>query len=187
MPPRAWGLVLALLLSTSVPVSSAPGLPDDGVARLDHVRSTESWVLALLDQGAAESPTLERLLAQLQQTDTIVYVQPGICAFGHFRACLPNFVARSGSVRYLRIVFDPHQARGPQLIALIGHELQHAVEIARAPAVHDADGMGRLFRKIGISPACPKALPDCFETDAARLAGDSILEELWISTSGSTR
>jgi hypothetical protein len=70
---------------------------------------------------------------------------------------------------------------GAQELALIGHELQHALEIARAPDIRSPDDITALFRRIGRSPHCPRGTPDCFETSAALAVGEQVLRELLAS------
>jgi hypothetical protein len=143
-----------------------------------QVRSTHTWVLDFLQEGYERSSTFRELLVDLEHTDAIVYVEPGICAFGHLMACLPNVVVATGGVRYLRVVFDPSRASGNRALALIGHELHHARDVARAPDVRTADDVIQLFRRLGFSPMCRRGIPDCFETVAARTTGDRIYDEL---------
>lgn len=159
--------------------ASRPGAQTTGgPASPSGVRSTVTWVLDLLREGEATSATFRTVVTALGRTDAIVYVEPGICAFGRFHACLPAAVSTSGGVRYLRVLFEPARAPRPQLIALIGHELQHALEVATVPGVRSSDGIRRLFGRVGQSVECPKGMVDCFETTAARDVGDRILAEL---------
>jgi hypothetical protein len=148
----------------------------DGDADGAHVRSTDSAMLDILREGSRRSETFESLVDALDQTSTIVYVERGVCGFGHYAACLPHAVTVVGSVRYLRILVDP--SRAGDVIALIAHELQHALEIAHAPAIRTGDDMTAVFRRIGRSPSCPRGVPDCFETSAALAIGDAVLREL---------
>jgi hypothetical protein len=154
--------------------------PSADPSELAHVRSTDAELLLLLRDGGARSPTLQSLLRALGGTDTIVYVERGICGFGHFKACLPHAIAASGSTRFLRILIDPHE-RGPRAVSLIAHELQHAFEIAAVESVRSADDVTALFRRIGRSPHCPGGTPDCFETSAARAVGIAVLDEMLAS------
>jgi hypothetical protein len=143
-----------------------------------HVRSTDAAMLEVLREGSRRSETFESLVDALDQTSTIVYVERGVCGFGHYAACLPHTVTVVGSIRYLRVVVDPSRAQNMNMIALIAHELQHTLEIARAPTVRTADDITALFRRIGRSPSCPRGLPDCYETSAALAIGDAVLNEL---------
>ena len=62
-------------------------------------------------------------------------------------------------------------------LALIGHELRHAVEIADAPDVVDASSLVRGSEKIGFrAPASPPGVS--FDSDAAVEAGYQVLREL---------
>jgi hypothetical protein len=143
-----------------------------------RVRSTQTWVLDLLRQGEQQSATFRWLMVELAATDAIVYVEPGICAFGHLAACLPHPIVVVGSARYLRVTFDPHRRSAIENLALIGHELQHALEIASTQGVRTPDAVAQLFGRIGFSPSCPAGVPDCYETDAARVIGIRIEREL---------
>ena len=62
-------------------------------------------------------------------------------------------------------------------IALIGHELRHAVEIADAPDVVDASSLVREYEKIGF--LSPRVTPGVsFDSDAAVEAGYQVLRDL---------
>jgi hypothetical protein len=50
--------------------------------------------------------------------------------------------------RYLRIQIAV-AARGNELIALVGHELQHALEVAESPGVRDEPSLMALYEAIG--------------------------------------
>jgi len=141
-----------------------------------HVRSTDARILEMIREGSGRSETFKSLVDALNQLNTIVYVEPGICGFGHYAACLPHTITIGSGFRYLRIVVDP--GRAPDTISLIAHELQHALEIARAPSIQTAADMTALFRSIGRSPSCPRGVPDCYETSAALAIGDAVLNEL---------
>jgi len=135
-------------------------------------------VLDVIREASVRSATFAGILAALDATDAFVYVQPGVCAFGNLDACLPQTIGVGSGARYLRVLFDPYRSNRAQVIALIGHELQHALEIAQAPTVRSHDDVIRLFQRIGFSPHCPQGLPDCYETDTARTVGDRIRTEL---------
>ena len=59
-----------------------------------------------------------------------------------------QFVAAAGAQRYVRIYLD---ARLPddQAVAILGHELQHASEIAEHSWVVDQETLGMLYARIG--------------------------------------
>ena len=165
------GSTLAVLWTTLFAgVSSNP-------ATSPHVRSTDARILQRVRDGCRQSATFRTLVDQIDKTNTIVYVERGICGFGHFKACLPHWIAVAGNTRFLRIIVEGG-GEGAQELALVGHELQHALEIARASNIQSADDITELFGRIGRSPHCPAATPDCYETSAALAAGDAVLREI---------
>jgi hypothetical protein len=169
-------IVLAALW-TIAPCGTIQHCVEAPTAKFEHVRSSEAAMVESLREGWTRSATFRRLIEQLNQSETIVYIERGICGFGHYRACLPHWIAIRAGVRYIRILIDPTQ-RGERELALIAHELQHALEIAQAPGIRTADDITELFRRIGRSPHCPLGTPDCYETSAALAAGVAVLREV---------
>jgi hypothetical protein len=163
---RAWVLAVAL------------GSPSVAAQSAAHVRSTDRSILDLLREGSTRSATFRDLVVGLEATDVIVYVERGVCAFGRLEACLPHQIAVAGDVRYLRIIVDPSKLTTAQAVVLIGHELQHAYEVATARRVRTPDDLIQLFRRIGTSPHCPAGLRECYETTAARRVGQRIQDDL---------
>jgi hypothetical protein len=68
-------------------------------------------------------------------------------------------------LRYLRIYVEMGGAKR-WLISLIGHELQHAVEVAQAADARTSADLKRVFDRLGVPLGCHAA--DCYETRAAR-------------------
>jgi hypothetical protein len=141
-----------------------------------RVRSTDSVLLGLLREGAARSVTFRALVDAIDHSRGIVYVEFGYCAFGHLNGCLPPFIASSHGDRYLRVIVTPDKNRRShdQLLAIIAHELRHALEVIEHEEVVDAATMEALYRKIGT----PLTGRSGYETSAARAAGDTVLSEL---------
>jgi hypothetical protein len=59
-------------------------------------------------------------------------------------------------------------------IAMLGHELQHAVEVAEASQIRDEDGFRRFYASHGVAGAIERG----YETDAARQAEIAVRKEL---------
>ena len=59
-----------------------------------------------------------------------------------------RFVSATPGARFVRITVDT-ALPDRELAALIGHELQHAVEVARARAVQDQPSFAALYRAVG--------------------------------------
>lgn len=133
-------------------------------------------MLKLIAEGSERSPTFRSLLEQIAASDGIVYVEFGYCAFGHLNGCLLPLVVRSPGGRYLRILVTPDKTRAnrDRQIALIAHELQHALEVLAHPEVVDVDTMLAMYRRLGV----PLSGRSGYETAAAHRAEDAVLTEL---------
>src|SRR4029077_10992841 len=98
-----------------------------------HVRTMNSHVQQLLREGFLRSPTFARLIERLEGSDVIVYIEvpPELPAGLEGRMIM---MPRAHDYRYVRIQIGAGGS-AETTIALIGHELQHAAEIAAAPDV----------------------------------------------------
>jgi hypothetical protein len=148
-----------------------------GAQESSCVRSTDTAILELLQEGRERSTTFRALTDQIDHSNGIVYAEFGYCAFGHLNGCLVPFIASTQNDRYLRVFVTPDKNRASrdQLLALIGHELRHALEVFEHPEVVDVVTMEAMYRKIG-TPIAGSGRG--YETSAARAAGDAILSEL---------
>lgn len=145
------------------------------IAALDaptrHVRSTDKNVHRLLARGYQRSATFAALVRRLQASDVIVYIQevprlPGSLA-GRMM-----MLPRIHGFRYVRIQI---LLRGTpeDTIGVLGHELQHAIEVADAPEVGDQDALAQLYQRIGM-----RGGPHVYDTIAAQDTGRAVLKEL---------
>jgi hypothetical protein len=136
-----------------------------------HIRTSDQSVRRLLRRGYRNSPTFAGLVARLQRSDVIVYVEdvprlPG--ALDGRMMLLP----RSNGYRYVRIQLALRGAPDDS-IALLGHELQHAVEVADAIEVQDSAGLQRLYQRIGV-----RAGAQVYDTTAAQDTARVVRREL---------
>jgi hypothetical protein len=166
--------VVALAAVATPPMGAAPlaaaGRGDRSPSR--HVRSTQPRTEQLLDLGASRSPTFATLRSTLEATDVIVYVQ----TISDLRPTLDGrlvFLGSSGRHRYLRIDVRASLPLN-ELLSVIAHELQHAVEVAGSVDVRDSKSMGSFYERIGVS----RGARTRFDTDAAREAGARVRSEL---------
>jgi hypothetical protein len=145
-------LLLVPLLVTAVSAS------DETVPRL---RGTSTIEMRIIDDVLARSTTARMLVRELDAHDVIAYVQmvpgelPGRAA--------TRFVTATAEYRFLRVVIGARTSPG-DVGALLVHELQHVLEIARAPEVRDVATMRKLYQRIGENPNARFE----FETTAAR-------------------
>jgi hypothetical protein len=121
---------------------------EDPMPRIPRVRSENPLLSTAIAEGAQRSPTFRRLIESIDATDGLVYVLEGRCGQG-VRACLHMSLELSGPNRLLRILVNPRRAAGCELIASIGHELQHALEALGNPNVRTAFGLSSFFHRIG--------------------------------------
>jgi hypothetical protein len=163
--------LVALVLGATAPSASAS--TDD----LSRVRSTDASILPLVREGMARSTTFRGLVEAIEQSNGIVYAEFGICAFGRLNGCLLPFLEGSHGDRYLRVVLsaDARRCDHDQLLALIAHELRHALEVLDHPEIVNAAGMEALYRRIG-TPETGGLMG--YETSTARAAGSAVMSEL---------
>ena len=80
----------------------------------------------------------------------------------------------AGGIRYIHVMADVTGAetRG---IGIIAHELQHAIEVAKAPDVRDDRHLALLFERAHLQFGCAG---ECFETRAALNVQYQVIAEL---------
>jgi len=96
----------------------------------------------------------------IERSDLIVYIQTGQLGIpGH-----TAFLKAAPGARLVRITISDVLDLEDRRLALLGHELQHAVEVAANPAIVSAAAMRQFLREQGfqVSEAvyCTKAAQD---------------------------
>ena len=107
---------------------------DPPSTELLRVRARDPALQALIARAEVQSPTFHRMVHTINASDGIVYIDPGTCRRG-VRACLVS-VTSAGGHRFLFVRVDMGKA-DHALMASIGHELQHAVEVLGTTEVRD--------------------------------------------------
>ena len=165
--------LMSVLLAATLGAPLAEPMTESALldAPTRHVRTTDPAIKSLLKRGLRQSATFASLVARLQQSDLIVYVE-GIDR-------LPNAIEGRllilpvpRGVRYVQIQIRLRGALDDS-IALLGHELQHAVEVAQASDVRDEKGLARLYQRIGVSGGA-----HVYDTAAAQQTGRIVRREL---------
>lgn len=162
-----------ILLAAGLFAAPAVPMTEDAVleAPTRHIRTTDASVRKLLRRGFRDSPSFAALVARLQQSDVYVYVEevPRLPAAIEARLMM---LPRAHQHRYVRIQIS---LRGSpeDSVAILGHELQHAVEVADAREVIDQDGMARLYQRIGM-----RGGEHVYDTAAAQQMGRTVRREL---------
>jgi hypothetical protein len=137
-----------------------------------HIRTTDQAIRPLLKRGFRQSAAFSTLVRRLHASDVIVYVEGVDRLPGSLDGRLVMLPVSNG-FRYLRIQIAMHNARSEDLISLLGHELQHAVEIAEALEVRDQAGMAKLYDRIGVRGGY-----HLYDTAAAQEMGRLVKREL---------
>jgi hypothetical protein len=126
---------------------------------------------ALLARARATSPTVASLLSTLEASDVIVMVSVTFMSeglAGDMRFLTATACARIPCVRIDRLRPPAEQ------MSWLGHELQHAVEVAGAPEVRSEADLMTMMQRIGRS----RGQGRLFETDAAAACGRQVAREV---------
>jgi hypothetical protein len=135
-----------------------------------RVRSSHAYLRAMIDEAGLRSSTFRRIVAAIGATNGIVYVEHGACRHS-LRACLMLDVTPAAGYRILRVIVDARQLDW-DVMASIGHELRHALEVLENPALVDTASV-YLFYAQG-----REANDHPFETRAAIDAGFAVRNEV---------
>ncbi len=127
----------------------------------------------LLATAAERSSTVAALLNEIELTDVVVYVADSMPGVESGPASKLVFLATAGTSRCLLVRVDHWRLSPLERIAQLGHELQHALEVAAAPEVKNAEGLAQLYGRIGW-----KGQGNRFESEAARTVGYRVRREV---------
>jgi hypothetical protein len=136
-----------------------------------RVRSEYPAIAAAIVEANEHSPVFRSMVDALEATDGLVYVREGVCRIG-VRACLAG-VHSASPIRLVYIKVETRKAVGCELMASLGHELQHALEVLWNPKVVDNRSLAHFYLRAG-----PTGDADRFETEAAVRAGLLVEKDL---------
>jgi hypothetical protein len=139
------------------------------------LRPQSARLQQVIEWANQESATFRTLADTLSAHEVMVWMTAGTCDQGRHPACLQHRITISGVHRFLFVSISDDLP--PLRIAgLVAHELQHAVEVARA-GITTADGFEALYQRIG-EPCDNQHVQECRETTAAREVETRVLAEL---------
>lgn len=133
-----------LVLFASGTMQAADGQP---ASPFQNFRTSDAEIRSAISACYAYSLTCHQLIDEIESSSTFVYLSRGQCFPGQGGSCL-RFSAASPEARYLHVVLD-RDLTGDYLLKVTAHELQHVVEVARAPHVVDGASFRLLFARIG--------------------------------------
>jgi hypothetical protein len=133
-----------LVLFASIPMLAAddqPGSP------FRNFRTSDAEIRSAISACYAYSLTCHQLIDEIESSSTFVYLSRRQHQPGQSRSGL-RFSGASPEARYLHVVLDSDLA-GQYLLKVTAHELQHVVEVVRAPHVVDVASFRLLYARIG--------------------------------------
>jgi hypothetical protein len=166
---KGWIGWTALMAAIAASPAAAGQAPEQ--AAVQHLRPTTRAAAAYLEAGKARSATFRELVAAIEQSDLAVYIQ----ALPVGNVGQLQFVSAAGGVRYVWVTVRI-QGTDDDVVPILAHELTHAVEIARAPEVRNADSLLRLYERLG--RASKSVVSAHFETDNAQRMQGAVAKEL---------
>jgi hypothetical protein len=161
---------LALVVALGMAAPSGADIPQVSNPKA-RVRPMQQRVEALLATGMARSETFRHLVRRIEASDVIVYIEARRDLRAGIGASM-TFVATSATDRFLRIQLDARHTPN-MLVALLGHELQHVVEVVDEATVRSADDLRAFYRTSGVRTG-----PDSYDSVAARDAGYRVRAEI---------
>lgn len=166
-------LALVILLSYAVAdMATAESLSSPDMRRL---RTLDVHVYTLVEQGLRESPTFRALVERLERSDVIVYLLPDVSPPTGIAGRL-TFLSATGGVRYVAVRLRP-LGSAVREVAMLAHELQHAVEIAERSSIVDEETLLREYLRIG-HPNPSVGQGSAFDTRAAIDVGHQVYREM---------
>ena len=109
-------------------------------------RPLDSIATDAFERAVSRSPRVRSLVATLEASNVIVHIESSRLMPAGISGTT-RFVTSRGGYRYVRINIDAELPRGTRAV-ILGHELQHACELAESGA-DNADQVRQLFERAG--------------------------------------
>ena len=161
--------LFAALTSTAHVTPTAAATPSN----LPRVRPYDGRAGALLLQGLSRSVTLREIVDELEASDVIVYIEMQPALKKKLAGTL-TWLGTTETLRYVRVSLNPGMPPDT-IIATLGHELQHALEVARAGSIVDASTLEAYYRANGVGTSAHNG---GWDTVAAQTTGDNVRREI---------
>jgi len=129
--------------------SEADALSDRHPEGWTQVRALSPAAHDLLKEAAARSPIVQSLVDRIEESDVIVFFALRYARYQTEPRGQLKFMTTAGGYRMLLVDVEAWYSDRLEQIAMLGHELQHVVEVVSAPTVADNASFLALYRKIG--------------------------------------
>jgi len=150
-------LIPVLVLITAVDAAAQESAP--------HIRVLNPQLQTVFTQAAARSSTMRALIEKVEAAPVVVYMQCDAYLPGTLSGRI-GLIATVAETRYVRV--DVRCALpNVQLIPVLAHELQHALEIGETAAVVDTSSLELYYETFGFEVGRHGG-HRAFETSAAR-------------------
>lgn len=137
-----------------------------------RVRPLDAWAIESFERAVDRSALARELTSRLESSDLVVYIET-LTVMPADLGGTTRFMTSAGGNRYVRISLR-RGLEANERAAVLGHELQHACELADSTA-NDLQAVRRLYEGLGHRVSRREEL---FETRAALLAGHRVWVEL---------
>jgi len=135
-----------------------------------HLRWDSAVIGAAIHDAFERSRTFREMVTAINASDSYVMISVGHCGHG-VRACFVS-VRSAGPNRYMFVRVDPGK-HDCELMASIGHELRHTLEVIAEPAVRSDAEKFFFYNRRGLHMA-----GGAQETLTARDAGNAVRSEI---------
>ncbi|HEY7284790.1 MAG TPA: hypothetical protein VH497_05080 [Vicinamibacterales bacterium] len=163
------------IAGAAVLMTAALALADPPAGATPHVRPETQAARALLHELLDRSPTAWQLVDEIDRRDLIVYIRHRVFTDATLNGRI-GLLRSNQPTRFLVLELAAARTAVDQLAAL-GHELQHAAEIARLGRMLSPAGLARYYAAIG-EETSPCGETRTFETRAAQEMSMTIRREL---------
>lgn len=164
---------LGPLLTALVVHAALAGAAPAPRSTFTHTRALTGLTSQLIARAQTRVPSIRAQMAALERTDVFVYVSHQISFSPNEPRAFVRFVTAAGGRRYLQVTINWWMVSEATRLQMLGHELQHALEIAAVPGVRNDRTLVELYRQIGY-----EVRPGQFETRAAQAMTDRVGDEL---------
>jgi hypothetical protein len=150
---RAFGLLVFATALTGLSEATLQAADEISQVNQCHVsgnpaiRPRSPLATAAIEYGLKRSPTLAAEFEALQQSDMVAYIDVGPVIYSGVSGYV-TFISKTTQCRYVRIALTA-RLNLSQTAALIGHELQHVLEIAAHAEVVDAESLREMYEWFG--------------------------------------